>query len=576
MGAEHFEKRFLDLYTIIADAPSLEEALNRLSRHAKGLLEASSVRAVVDVDPPSGADDVFSLAEPGSESTWLHLAVSWGKGRRPDATVLRAWRGSLALLVPFLAQRRRLDQAMQHLQDAPADLGRLETSLEESELQRLLQKLVERSVREVSATSGAVLLPDPASNGLTLEATAYVGALTLDPKTLPRILHRRKPAASASVQERRRGRASDLIFLVYDSGLPYRTGRIQEDPHSVTLFRDSRSNLTVPLLLGGSPVGVLMVESTKSDAFTPQHQDRLWQFAETAAALLAKTRTYEQTRSGGPMQTLRLFGFSSEIITRAHKAAVRDFPLLLRGEKGTGKEMLARYIHRMSRRSARPYVVADGTTLARNIQANARGGTLFVEDIDHLPQASQEFLARLIRESRDITVVASSCGAPVIPLLAQAFGTNEIKLPPLRERPEAIVALARLILREVSENRGGPLKLLSAPATEALQRYPFPGNFQELRDVIETAAAAAEGPVIQPFHLPPKVVGKSEPGRARPFRAMQEETEKAYLTELLTRTKGDLTEAARHAALEPAELQTLLRKHTIRPADFSLTAGSPR
>ena len=211
---EPFEKRFVELYTVVADAASLDDALHRLTHYTRDTLGASSVKSSLEDDSPRGADDVFSLAEPGADAPWLHLALSWGKKRRPDDSVLRSFRASLVLLMPFLAQRRRLDGASEHLEDsAIANLGRPEIELEEPQLRRLLKKLVERAVEEVGGDNGAVLVLEEDSGGLTLETSAYVGPLALDPKSLPRTLHRRKAGFRPVGSERRRNPSTSGLFF---------------------------------------------------------------------------------------------------------------------------------------------------------------------------------------------------------------------------------------------------------------------------------------------------------------------------------------------------------------------------
>lgn len=571
MTSEPFEKRFLELYTVVADAHSFEEARRRLAAYSAERLGAAQVKALIDEDPPRNADDVFSLAEPGAEQPWLHLVVSWGRQRRPADSVLRSFRGSLALLMPFLAQRRRLDLATRHLEGAsPPELTRMQTELEEPELRRLLHKLVERALQEVGGTHGAVLLVDPVSDGLRLETTAYVGPLTLDPKTLPRLLRRRSDVQKSTGSERRhRPSTSGLWFHVLDARRPYRSGSVLDDPRYLPLFRDSRSNLTIPLLLGGSAVGTLVVESSERNAFTAADEEKLRMFAESAAALIAKTRAYEETRALGPSNTLRLFGLSSETLSRAHQAAAVDAPFHVQGETGTGKEMLARYIHRLGSRAGGPFVVSgDPAALREGDLTRASGGTLFVDDADRLPQTAQEGLSALVGSPQPFRLVVATSGGPLVEPLGRTLARNTIVLPPLRLHPDAIVSLAKMILREVCENRGIAAKWLAAPSMEALLRYPFPGNLRELREVIETAAAAAEGPVVQPFHLPPKLLARPETGRTGTYQSMQEETERAYLSDLLLRARGDLARASSLAGLDPAKLQQLLKKHALKASDF--------
>ncbi|MHC4605756.1 MAG: AAA-type ATPase lid domain-containing protein, partial [Planctomycetota bacterium] len=454
---EQLETRFVELSTLVDTASSLDVALARLGLHVRDTLGATRVRAVADDEPPS-ADDVFSLSDPGTDRPWLHMAISWGSQRRPADETLRACRASLALIMPSLAQRRRLDLAAQHLEDpSVGELGRPERELEDAELRRLLQILLERAIRDAGGDRGAILLVNHAAGRLRLDIAALAG---------PR----------------------------HDLSLALRRRRAREELPRPPIFRTSRSGLAAPLLLGGRVAGAVVIESGRPDTFAPAQEERLDEFAESAAALIARTRGHEGKRAHGPGNVLRRLGLTEEAIDLAHAAAARDTPLHLCGEPGSGRETFARYIHRMSGRTLQPFTIVTDAHALR--AAAAAVGTVFVNGADLFPQTTQEEIAALVTAAADRRVIAGSSGGPLVEGLARALGDDRIVLPPLRLHPDAIPSAARLMLRETCESRGLPPKFLSAEALEVLLGYPFPGNLRELREVVEIAAAAAEGPVI--------------------------------------------------------------------------------
>ena len=359
-----------------------------MAHYTRRYMGAVTVQAFADEEPPRTADDVLSLAEPGTRSPWLHLAFFWGPRRRPEDARLRTFRSSLALLMPLLAQRRRLDSAPHYLGDVPVpDLARPESEIDEPELGRLLRRLLDRAALEVGGNRGAVLLPGQDSRELTLLPGTFFGPLVIDKKSLS---------------------GMDLRFRLLETRRPYRSGDVRKDPQPFPIFRDTRSHLSAPLLIGGTAIGALVVESDEPEAFVPEQEGRLMQFADTAAALVAKARRYGETLTHDPAYTLHLFGLSPEVLGRAHGVASDDAPVLITGESGTGKEMLARYIHRVSARAEQAFGVGEGAE-----------GTLFVDDVDGLLFDAQERLADRIASRRETRVIAASCGGKLAPTLSR-------------------------------------------------------------------------------------------------------------------------------------------------------------
>lgn len=212
------------------------------------------------------------------------------------------------------------------------------------------------------------------------------------------------------------------------------------------------------------------------------------------------------------------------------RAATSDASILLRGENGTGKGVLARVVHARSRRSNRPFVTVNGPTLSEELLASelfghakgaftgavrdqagrveaAEGGTLFLDEIGEISQGLQAKLLRFLQERRfervgenrtrtaDVRVVAATNRDLERDVAEGRFREDllfrlnviEVRVPPLRERPEDILRLARGFLAFFGRTAGRPAPALTAEAETALLAYAWPGNVRELRNVMERA-----------------------------------------------------------------------------------------
>jgi two-component system, NtrC family, response regulator AlgB len=228
------------------------------------------------------------------------------------------------------------------------------------------------------------------------------------------------------------------------------------------------------------------------------------------------------------------------------KAAQRDVSVLLRGENGTGKSVLARQLHRLSPRAAKPLVVVNCPTLSEELLASelfghargaftgavrdqpgrveaAQGGTLFLDEVGEIPPGLQAKLLRFLQERQFERVGESETRTADVRIIAATnrdleqevkvgqfrqdllfrLNTFELVVPSLRARSDDIVALARRFLACFSAN--GPRRELSLEAEAALLAYEWPGNLRELRNAMERAAILAGGTVVGPELLPERI-----------------------------------------------------------------------
>ena len=310
---------------------------------------------------------------------------------------------------------------------------------------------------------------------------------------------------------------------------------------------------------------------------------------------------------GGSQSMRQVFA----VLERASKSAA---PVLFLGESGTGKELMARGVHDASPRKDRPFVVFDcgastetliesdlfghtkgaftgATSDRQGAFAAADGGTLFLDEIGDLPVALQPKLLRMLEagevialggrksERYDVRIVAATHRDVFAEVARGGFRGDlyyrlavvEVHVPPLRQRPGDLATLIAMFLERAG--RADLAAQVGGAALERLQRYHWPGNVRELRNVI-TRAVALSGPdddfhslpfVLRPTAAAPEAVT----ARAdRPFHEAKDELvakfEREYLTDLVAKAGGNLSQAARIAGLERKFLYKLLERAGLR------------
>ncbi|MDD5200136.1 MAG: sigma-54 dependent transcriptional regulator [Terrimicrobiaceae bacterium] len=281
----------------------------------------------------------------------------------------------------------------------------------------------------------------------------------------------------------------------------------------------------------------------------------------------------------------------------AFKAADSDATVLLLGESGTGKSLLARAIHQRSPRRGAAFVTVSCPSLSRELLeselfghvkgaftgahsetkgkvAAAEGGTLFLDEIGELPMEIQAKLLRLLQEREyervgeakarraDVRVVSATnrdLGDAIRDGkfredLFYRLNVIAVRLPPLRERVNDIERLAALHLKSLASHSGKPDRVFSPGAIKALRSYAWPGNLRELRNVIERAVILSEGACIEAGDLSDTIHPASEVRLGGRFTF--EEIEAEHIRRLIGNTRS-LEESAAILGVDPA---TLYRK----------------
>jgi DNA-binding NtrC family response regulator len=299
--------------------------------------------------------------------------------------------------------------------------------------------------------------------------------------------------------------------------------------------------------------------------------------------------------------------------------ARHDATVLITGETGTGKEVVARAIHYLSDRAGQPFVCVNSASFSdfliedalfghepgaftdakhrrRGLLAEADKGTLFLDEVEALTARAQAALLRVLQDGTfhalgsaqqqrtDARVIAATNAPLEQMVLSGSFRSDLyhrlrvlcIDLPPLRERQDDILLLATHFLRLHTPAGRPPLEFDEA-ARRMLVSHSWPGNVRELENATLRAAITCQAQVIGPEHLgiafsgaassaPHSATGSSAYGVLK--REAIAAFERSYLTSLITQHHGNVTHAARAAGKDRRELGKLLKKHGVDPRGF--------
>jgi two-component system response regulator GlrR len=266
-------------------------------------------------------------------------------------------------------------------------------------------------------------------------------------------------------------------------------------------------------------------------------------------------------------------------LSKALQAASTDAPVLLSGQPGTGKEPLARAIHKASARRDQPFTSLACTSVAGEDLAALLAestGTLYLDEIADLDLQAQTSLAKLLASGPEGTgprLVAASA-RDLSGAIAKGFfredlyyrlGVVQIDLPPLSQRREDIPLLAVHFLAELA--RTDERHVFAPEAVELLMSAEWPGNGAQLFNLVRQAAALAAGPVIS-AEIVQQTLGGRGAARVPTFDEAREEFTRTYLAQLLQITRGNVTQAAKLAGRNRTDFYKLLGRHGVQPEEF--------
>ncbi|MCF7849320.1 MAG: sigma 54-interacting transcriptional regulator [Kiritimatiellales bacterium] len=294
-----------------------------------------------------------------------------------------------------------------------------------------------------------------------------------------------------------------------------------------------------------------------------------------------------------------------QVIDLATRVARYDSSVVVTGESGVGKEILARHIHRCSLRSKNAFVAVNCAALPETLLDSelfghkagsftgalhdriglfeeADKGTIFLDEIGDIPVALQTKLLRVLQE-REITRIGENLPRKVDVRILAATNSDlaqsvregsfredlyyrlrviEIEIPPLRNRTEDILPLARYFVNRVSTKFNKPNVHLDAKCLNYLQAYRWPGNVRELENAMERAVVLCNKGTIQPEHLPPGILhptAETSPASFSPQRSLAE-VEHEHIQRVLDWTKGNKSQTAKILEISAATLWRKLKR----------------
>lgn len=304
-----------------------------------------------------------------------------------------------------------------------------------------------------------------------------------------------------------------------------------------------------------------------------------------------------------------------EVFRVVERVANSSATVLITGDSGTGKELIARALHTQSGRSTGPFVAINCGAIPselleselfgyekgaftgahsskKGLVEQADGGTLFLDEVSELLPRLQVKLLRVLQERElqrvggdraikvDIRVIAATNADLTERIRSGDFRSDlfyrlnviSVRIPPLRQRVDDILPLAHHFLRKYDNpNR---ITGFDAVTAQILRRYPWPGNVRELENVIERATLLAKGEEVTAADLPPELHAGVEVDRSAPagksLSAAREDFERYFILECLRRHHGNVSQAAREAGLHRQNFYQKLHKYGIQRKDYMM------
>jgi transcriptional regulator with GAF, ATPase, and Fis domain len=372
------------------------------------------------------------------------------------------------------------------------------------------------------------------------------------------------------------------------------------------------SVMCVPLMYRGSLFGLIYVGNDRLvNRFGSRSLDTLLVFAAQASLLLQNALLINELKLDNTELRKKLeehhygeiVGACSnmkDVYRRIDKIALTDISVLITGETGTGKELIAREIHRRSPRAKGPFVTINCGAIPENLLESelfghvkgaftgavsnkpgkfqaAIGGTLFLDEIGDMPLPLQVKLLRALQEKVvykvgdhrpepvDIRVVAATNRVleEEIPKgtfredLYYRLNVVTLQLPPLRDRGEDLIVLAKFFLQKYAKEFNSKVRGFTPASAIAMKKYAWPGNIRELENRIKKAAVLTDKLLLGPEDLDLKPENLDP---ILPLAQAKEEFQKRYINEILERNNGNRTKTAKDLGVDPRTIFRHLEK----------------
>jgi transcriptional regulator with GAF, ATPase, and Fis domain len=495
-----------------------------------------------------------------------------------------------------------------------------------TEIDRLLEAMLDAVIEATGAEKGLILLNDDAFSNDPSATTdgADKGQPPAKGGTIRAARNvKREALADAS------GTISDsIVRKVIETGRPV----IVSDALTDSQFKTSESVLALrlssvmcaPLVSQGLVQGVLYVGNDRVKGLFDRTQlDVLSIFAAQASVILENAMLLHALRADKEKLVAELkdkrFGeiigacpSMMEVFRKLQKVATTDISVLITGETGTGKELIAREIHRRSNRASGPFVVINcgaipenlieselfghvkgaftGAVASRGGKFQAAGnGTLFLDEIGELPLNLQVKLLRALQErvvfrvgdskpeKVDIRVVAATNRVLEEEIRTGRFREDlyyrlnvvNIYMPPVRERGDDVIIIARALLSKHALELHSQAQGFTPQALAAIKKHPWPGNIRQLENRIKKALVLCDKALLSPEDLD---LGKEAENPILPLEKAKEEFQRKYVLEVLERNSGNRTQTARDLGVDPRTIFRYLEREANPPPPGGLGA----
>jgi len=445
-------------------------------------------------------------------------------------------------------------------------------------------------------------------------------------------------------EEKRRGKyriGEGITGRVVSTGQPIIVPQISEEPLFLnrTKARSSSSEqkksfLCVPIKDGQHVIGALSIDRFYQEGFGEQSNNDL-RFLTILSSLIAQTviRIQKVKKETEELQNENLklrrelsgrnkiddiIGSSSrmqDVYEMIHRVVNSNATVLLRGESGTGKTLVAKALHYNGKRKSKPFVVVNCSALPETLLESelfghekgaftgasdrklgrfeqAEGGTLFLDEIGEISPSVQVKLLNVVQErvfqrlgstqqiSCDVRLVAATNKDLEKAVLEKHFREDlyyrlnvfPIYMPPLRERRTDILLIAEFFLEKFSKENNKPIRRISTSAIDMLIQYHWPGNVRELQNCIERAVLICDGDTIKGIHLPPTLQTAEANNKENPLSLSiaVANFEKELIIEGLKRNNGNQTKTAKDLDTSLRIINYKIHQYNIDPKNFKI------
>jgi Nif-specific regulatory protein len=488
-------------------------------------------------------------------------------------------------------------------------------------LQDCLEKIVQTLAELKEMDNGTISIINPTTGELEIEV-----------------------AHGITAEAKRRGRyklGEGITGKVVATGEPIIVPQIGDEPLFLNRTRtrgDERkkksSFLCVPIIAAQHSIGALSIDRIYKEGFGVESEHDL-RFLTVVSGLIAETVQRIQ-RVNEEKEALRqensklrrelsaknriddIIGNSSrmqEVFDMVHRVADSNATVLLRGESGTGKTLVAKALHHNSGRAAGPFIVVNCSALPETLLESelfghekgaftgateskkgrfelAEGGTLFLDEIGEISPAVQVKLLNVIQErtlqrlgsakiiATNIRLVAATNRDLETAVKEMAFREDlyyrlnvfPVYLPPLRERRTDILLLAEYFLEKYAQENHKQITRISTPAIDLLVQYHWPGNVRELQNCMERAVLICDGSAIMSIHLPPSLQSPDSLQADKPLSLATavENFERELIIEALKKSNGNQTKAAKSLDTSLRIINYKIHSYGIEPKHFKV------